>query len=943
MNDEPDRERCLQQAAVLFAARCADPSPEPIEQFLLRHERLREWLEPMLSGAADVEGPTEVASTERLGAFRLLREIGRGGMGIVHEARRDGATTPVALKVLPGFHALLGDRVARFRREAAISKRLDHPGIVHVLDSGSAGDAWYLAMEFVVGAPLDRVLHALQGHRPKDLTTADLATAARDHAHVPSGDVTPFATGVVFAGSYVAAVARIALQIAEALSYAHRAGVIHRDVKPSNLLLRLDGSVVLTDLGLARETDGPALTMTGDFAGTPHYVSPEQAMARRVPVDHRSDLFSLGSTLYELLTLHHAFAGDTAQEVLGRILTKEPPAMTRLHPGLPEDLVNIVGRLLEKDPDRRYPDAAALAADLTAFLDYRSVAARRVSQVRRLRRWARREPAKAALAAVLALGVPALAAAGGYIYASIDDIRAGREQRRTEAVAGDVDRGFLAFMQEDPASAHREFEAALALDASDGNAQVGIVLTLLHWEGPEPALRRVEGDLAAHLAPGLAGLLRYSLLKLMDRDAEAKQVLAAAPDPHSDLELFAAAFLSCDSGFNTGADVLDYIERAVLASDRPRLWLHVAWANFADAAGDVGACRRSAATLLENWPDSPEARYFAAMAESHVDADRAQLLCEELRAQRPDLGIAHAMLGQILRRRGDLPGALSAFTRATELAPKIPSIRYSLGKARYDSGDAAGAEREFRAACELSPRFTMAWMGLGMALRAESRLGDAREALRQAVEQQPNSADPHFQYGQVLQMLGELQPAIAEFKKATRYQHADPNKWHHLAGALIATGDDKGAREALQRAVKEAPRSERAHALLVMYHQNAGNQAAAREALSAWVEALPGSIQGWAQYGQLALSDSPDAPADPVTAAWAARRVLQLTRDGHAEAWLLLARAEELLGHREATRQALQRSLSATNPRLEQEARDDCERRLRALDGNTATPPAERR
>ncbi|MFO1078579.1 MAG: protein kinase [Planctomycetota bacterium] len=921
---------------MLFAARCASPVPEPAEQFLRRHERLREWLEPMLAGDASADDPPEVAAAERLGPYALWREIGRGGMGIVHEARRDGDATPIALKVLPGFHALLGDRVARFQREAAISKRLDHPGIVRVLDSGSAGDAWYLAMEFVVGAPLDRVLQALQERPPQELTTADLAAAAREHAHVPRGAVPQLTAGAVFAGSYVAAVARIALQVAEALAHAHRAGVIHRDVKPSNLLLRLDGSVVLTDLGLARETDGPALTMTGDFAGTPHYVSPEQAMARRVPVDHRSDLFSLGSTLYELLTLRHAFAGESAQEVLGRILSKEPPAMTRLHPGLPEDLVNIVSRLLEKDPDRRYPDAEALAADLTAFLDYRPVTARRVSQVRRLARWAGREPAKAALATVLALGVPMLAAAGGYIYASIDDIRAGREQRRTEAVADHVDRGFLAFMQEDPEAARREFAAALELDASDGNAQVGIVLTLRHWEGPEPALRRVDDDLAPHMAPGLAGLLRYSLLKLMQRDAEARQVLAAAPEPRSDLELFAMAFLSCDSGFSTGTEVLDYIERAVLAADRPRLWLHAEWASFADAAGDAGACRRSAATLLQNWPASPEARYFAAIAVSRVDADRALRLCEELRAQRPELGIAHGMLGQVLRRRGDLPGAIAAFKRATELAPTIPSFRYSLGKARYDAGDAAGAEREFHAACDLSPHFAMAHMGLGMAQRAEGRLGDARESLRHAVELQPTSADAHFQYGQVLQALGELPEAIAAFKSATRYHHADPNKWHHLAGAYIASGEDAAAREALERAVAEAPRSERAHALLAMYCQNVGDVDAARRVLAAWVESLPDSVAGWLQYGTCALAGSTESPADPVTAAWAARRVLQLTHDGHASAWLLLGQAERRLGRPEAARQALQRGLTATAPALQPDDRQACERQLRELAGDSA-------
>jgi len=368
-----------------------------------------------------------------LGEFTVLRELGRGGMGVVYEAAQAGRERHVALKVLPAHLTLREESIARFAREAATAARLQHPGIVPIVAIGEQDGTHYFAMELVDGAPLDRVLALLRSHAPDALTGENLAEAISSTTRALRGDAHQAPNPpAVWGRTYVEAACDLALQVANALEHAHEAGVVHRDVKPSNILLRPDGTIVLTDFGLAADHGLPSLTVTGEMMGTPFYLAPEQAAGKRGRVDRRADVFALGVTLYEVLCLRRPFEGGTVQEVLAAIQKAEPPNPQRFHQRLSPELATIVLTALEKDPQRRYQSVAAFAEDLRAFLAYRPIVARRASTFRRLVRWARREPVKAAFAATAALGLVTVVGLGGYAHS--EATRAREEAARAVTV-----------------------------------------------------------------------------------------------------------------------------------------------------------------------------------------------------------------------------------------------------------------------------------------------------------------------------------------------------------------------------------------------------------------------------------------------------------------------------------------------------------------------------
>jgi serine/threonine protein kinase/formylglycine-generating enzyme required for sulfatase activity len=357
------------------------------------------------------------AAGDCIGHYRVLDEIGRGGQGIVYLAEDTRLHRKVALKVLKGIGSLSEDAVARFRREAEAASRLDHPGICAVYEAGLDGNVSYIAMRLVAGESLAaRIASAKsQGEASADTSFVHLPDVVVPEA--PPGrqstDPSPTPSGPTTRAE-IMRVVQLIEKVARALHAAHEAGVVHRDMKPGNVMVTPEGEAVIMDFGIAYLEDEqlPTLTLTGDFLGTLAYMSPEQLLAHRVRLDRRTDVWSLGVMLYECLTLTRPFGAPTREGVYQAIMTQEAPDLRRLNPAVPSDLRVVVETALEKDRDRRYQTALDLAEELRRVRMREPILAKPAGQLVRFKQWAQRNPGLAtAVGGLFAVLVAGLAVA----------------------------------------------------------------------------------------------------------------------------------------------------------------------------------------------------------------------------------------------------------------------------------------------------------------------------------------------------------------------------------------------------------------------------------------------------------------------------------------------------------------------------------------------------
>ena len=423
-----------EQRANFVRKACADDAGllRRVTSLLSENDKLGSFLEDPAPGVTTPLGNGSAPGPrKRLGDFEIVREIGRGGMGIVYEARQLSLNRKVALKVIAGGLALSSSAIVRFRREAEAAAKLHHTNIVPVYMTGEMDGAHYYAMEFVEGATLDQIIRHLveqqntatgKGERPDsgsphgdeagcDVTEALGSRVAENNQTVSVSNSSLSTAG----GAFFDTAARMIADVADAIEYAHEQGVIHRDIKPSNLIHGSDGRLRVMDFGLAKLLDEPGVTISGDFLGTPRYMSPEQIAAGRVGIDHRTDVYSLGATLYELLTLSPPHPGNRRDEVIAKILSKDPPRLRRINKKTPLDLETICLKALEKDPDKRYQSAGKMADDLRRYVNRYTIQARRVGLGARFVKLVRRNKAATAVTVAI-LFLTMLATASAYWY-----------------------------------------------------------------------------------------------------------------------------------------------------------------------------------------------------------------------------------------------------------------------------------------------------------------------------------------------------------------------------------------------------------------------------------------------------------------------------------------------------------------------------------------------
>jgi len=801
----------LTTALALFLA-CRARGGDP-RTLLAEHPALADLLEPLCADGGD---GTE--SEPDCGDYRLGRELGRGAMGVVYEARHLGLDRRVALKLLAPEVAENPTQLARFQREARTLARLDHPHVVRVLDVGETEGRFWLAMEFVDGESLEQRLLRLQ-------TTGGHSGTSRR--------------------VLVEAIA----SIGDALQHVHEAGILHRDVKPSNILLDRSERARLSDFGLARDTEAPAMTQVGIVAGTPHYMSPEH-LAGGDALGPQSDVFSLGATLYECLLLRRAFAGDSTAAVLRAIVAYEPLAPRRVDPTVPRELAAIVLKALEKDPARRYASARAFADDLHAFLDLRPVSARPPSRWLRLRRWVKREPLQAALAGVLFL----LAALAVVVLVQLPSVREAELGRREQEYEDALTAGDIARLGGDGEAALAAFARARALFPERTEAVVWQCFAQSEFVSPEAALRELETACGPQTSDEAVEGLRANLLNGLGR-AEAAAAVAERIGPPTTPSgmMFAASGLLTRHQPGDLDRARQLMSLAVRMSRRPRLLLYACWAGIAPPEQQK-ECADAITTL---WPNHPLAMQQAALCLAGSDPARAAALMRRA----VDGGVksknAHQLLAALAWRAGDRATAVAAARDSLRLDRIEDDLRTRLidNILRVAAPDAAAAE-------------VAAWL-----------------------EREPNNQAALRLRARELRGKGELDSALACLEQALASAPDDPDLGTERAGLLHELRRDPEAADLLAEVVAAHPAHGTAHEARVALLRALGDQEELVQELRRWAEARstdPAAAYTLAQA--LALQQSAAAHGEALEAISRADyltsgndpRILDLRADIHA-------------------------------------------------------------
>ncbi|MDP6408549.1 MAG: tetratricopeptide repeat protein [Planctomycetota bacterium] len=883
-----------------FLARHAEPTDGEIEALCEAHPERAAELRSVLAAHLEVQAglPSTLSARSRarlhgdrgdgdtarrdssfeagrtVGDFVLVRLLGRGGMGEVWEAEEQSLRRKVALKLLlPG--RVSEKAIDFFAREARAGGKLTHPGIVAVHGSGEIDGVHWIAMDLVEdGASL-----------------ADFLEEVRGEAELPK--------------DYYGQVADLMAKVADAMEVAHGAGVIHRDLKPANILISPDDTPKVGDFGLARVESEHGLSQTGDFAGTYYYMSPEQVMAKRMGIDHRTDVFSLGVVLYELLSLQRPFEGDTTHQIAQKVVMVDPADPRTLRSRVPDDLAVICAKTIEKNPDHRYSTMTELAADIRRHMAHEPILARPPTLVVRTTKWVRRNPTKSVAGALASVALVAISTLAWQLSQEKEKLAETNQQLQTK-------------------TEEAEHNADLATDRADELVVTNEELRVQRQEAEDArveaaserdkARRRAEelGQVTAFQAGQLGGVDSVEMgLAIRARVlAEARSAGERAGRGEVDLDEERAVLKELLAGADfTGlalavleAEVFGEALRELEGFENQPLVQAVLLQSVAATMKDLGLL----AGALEPQERALEIRREL-LGEEHIDTlestktlgtllsamgrfEHAEgVLRELLETERRVLGDEHLAtlitlnaLGGVLHMTGELDAAEALFGEVEEVGRRTLGAEHvttlnainNLGILHHEGDRLDAAEPLYREALEISRRVSGDHGGdtlsslnnLASLLAARGELDEALPLLNEVVAGQrrllgddhPTTLNSINNLADLLKDLGRMEEAERLFREGLDASRRTLGEAHwgtqalmnNLAALLSTAGRHAEAEplfvrglEASRRSLGEDhPRTLAMQGSLGICYQNLGRLADAERAMRAWLDGARGTL-----------------------------------------------------------------------------------------------------
>lgn len=811
MNDHDSASSLLLHLAEEFAARCRRGERPSVQEYIDKHPDLAEHIRDTFPAMMVMEkfgsmaGPPTGSYAdgvrftgpmpERLGEYRILREVARGGMGVVYEAVQESLGRHVALKVLPTPVQASSTHLKRFQSEARAAAKLHHTNIVPVFGVGEHEGVHFYAMQFIRGQGLDTVIAELRRLRQtpaaeKKSGSKPPATPAAppENESIAQGLITgrfsapkvaPPAdsaatkanaistTGILQQKSdtrYYRSVAQVGVQVAEALAHAHQQGVLHRDIKPGNLLLDDLGSVWITDFGLAKSEGSAEITSQGDIVGTLRYMAPERFAGKS---DGRSDIYSLGLTLYELLTLQPAFDATDKAKLIDLMLHQPNPQPRKIDSHIPRDLEIIVLKVMAKAPEDRYDTAQEVADDLRRFLDDKPIHARRPNLVQRFRKWARRH--RAAVTTALVGLVVAGALLAGAIGRSLSQRAAALavttaevEKDLAESVEhqkhGRIPKAIEATNQALAALASGTPDEELRKRVKDRRRDLQMIADI---EDARLAIYAASTELAEPV-----DLTRMDAI--YQRLFEKFELKVEGMEPEKAAEAIKARSVSVELAAALGdwAMARRIIWNKGGQRDTPDSWKHLlAVARAADPDPTRNRIRDTLAELEEKALND----LLTKLAPEDLPVPTILLLVEVV-------GITDAK-----------SPALDLFRAAQRLHPDNFWINHHLAIALFNAEPPQWEDvvRFYSVALACRPEHPVVWLELGNALSERGKLKEAEAAYRRAIQYKPDFGIAHYCLGNTHRDLGDLDAARDCFLKAIECNSKDHEALQNLGNIHV--------------------------------------------------------------------------------------------------------------------------------------------------------------